>query len=253
MATLASPPLSTTSKAVAKWGSEKQTMKRVIALSSFVASLLLCPCFLWAEVYTIDFNRGTKNGENIKTLCTEATPEAFCKTGAELITLQPTTTRSYYDTNGCGIRIATPTKTGFFYFSFSEKIKVKKIVAYASKVSGNATSTLDVYVLNEVVRAFVNEELKPYSPDEAASVDYQLPDIVIDEEFKSLKFQAPTGIVMLHRVDIYTEDGSDEDAIGSLNAVPSLNRGNIYNVAGQRTCKPLQGFYIKDGRKYIVK
>jgi len=227
-------------------------MKSMRVFGLLAALLLLCPCSLRAEVYTIDFNQGTKSGESIKTLCTEASPDAFCKEGADFITLQPSTTRSFYDPEGCGIRIGTSTKTGFFYFSFMEKIKVKKIVAYASKMSGNVTSTLDVYVLNEVVRSFANDELKVYAASNAVSEEYQLPNIAINEEFKSLKFQAPNGIVMLHRIDIYTED-SGEDAIKNIIPTSSQRKEYIYNVNGQRVNKPLQGIYISDGRKYIVR
>lgn len=49
------------------------------------------------------------------------------------------------------------------------------------------------------------------------------------------------------------DEVSDEDAIKNLDADCPSKREYIYNVAGQRIGAPSQGFYIKDGRKFVGK
>ena len=77
--------------------------------------------------------------------------------------------------------------------------------------------------------------------------------MVVNKEFKDLKFQAPKGgYVMLHRIEIYTMDDGSEDAIVSLKEFVD-EMGVFCNLEGQRIKKPLHGIYIKDGKKYIFK
>jgi hypothetical protein len=49
------------------------------------------------------------------------------------------------------------------------------------------------------------------------------------------------------------DEASDEDAIKSLTPDSFQGRGEIFYMTGQRISKPLQGIYIKGGRKYVGK
>ena len=180
-------------------------MRRITFLGLLV--VLFCSGILRAEVYTIDFNRGTVHGDDIETGIGESTNTGdVCETGSEYFIFR-TVSKCYYDNKGCGIKIANNAATGIFTISLIEKKKVSKIVIYASREATNTKSAMDVYVLNTVIRTFPNKELCAYSTDNAASTFYQLPDIVINKEFKDLKFQVSSKcMVVLHRIDIYTAD-----------------------------------------------
>lgn len=168
---------------------------------------LLCPT-VWAEVYTIDFNRGTVNGTTIKTKIDTSVPqENYCTAGADLFSLHSDTQYSYYNDNGCGILLSSSAKTGMFVFLLDDDKYITKVVAYASKVSGNTKSELDLWAAIKKIKTFSNEELQAYSAGSSASTDYQLPDITVNERVKKIKFQATAGgYVMLHRIDIYIAD-----------------------------------------------
>lgn len=110
------------------------------------------------------------------------------------------------------------------------------------------------YAGNAEIKTFNNEELKPYSTENPASTYYQLPDIVVNREFKDLKFQAPKGgYIMLHRIEIFTKDGGiDDDGIKS----PAENddeMGFFYNLSGQHISKLGRGIFIKGSKKYYVR
>ena len=214
---------------------------------------LFCAGSLRAEVYTIDFNRGTVNGSHLETdiEAEGVTPDDYCTVGADVFTLNAATQNCRYDSDGCGIRIATGAGQGLFIISLDEKKVVTKVVVYASKMSGNNKAELTFYAANDPIHTFTNEDLKAYSTDSPASVDYILPGIFVNKEFRDLKFKTPKGgNVMLHRIDIYTI--SSADGIDSPK-VSVDEMGDFCNLAGQRVSKPTRGIYIKGGKKYIVK
>jgi len=226
-------------------------MKRVVHL--FVALLLFCTGNLKAEVYTIDFNRGTVNGLSINSNVEGVEPSYYCTEGSDLFALHDRTSKCYYNDKGCGIRIAASNGIGMFIISLPASTSISKVVAYASKVLNNTSSTLTFFAGNTEIKTFSNEELKTYSTENPASTYYQLLDIVVNREFKDLKFQAPKGgYVMLHRIDIYTASDGSEDAIHSPKELVD-EMGGFCNLAGQHISKPSHGIYIKRGKKYIVK
>ena len=226
-------------------------MKRT--LHFFAVLFLLCAGNLKAEVYTIDFNGGTVNGLSINSNVEDAEPSYYCKEGSDLFVLHNRTSKCYYNDKGCGIRIAASNGIGMFIISLPASTSISKVVAYASKVLNNTSSTLTFFAGNTEIKSFRNEELKPYSTDNPASTYYQLPDIVVNKAFKDLKFQAPKGgYVMLHRIDIYTAGDGSEDAIHSPKELVD-EMGCFCNLLGQRVRKPSHGIFIKSGKKYVVK
>ena len=228
-------------------------MRRIARIASSLAALFfLCIGILRAEVYTIDFNRGTVCGVNsISTPVNGVDPSYFCSVGADLFTLHSSTIRSYYDDNGCGIRIAAPNGKGMFILSLAEKKHIVKVVVYASKIDEN--SALEFHTADGLMKNFDNTEMTGYSANAPASTSYRLPDIFINGEYKDLKFQAGKGnCVVLHRVDIYVVSNGDDDAVTAPTA--SFDEMGVFcNLSGQRITKPSRGIYIKDGKKYVAK
>ncbi|MBO7120072.1 MAG: hypothetical protein J6W03_07115 [Bacteroidaceae bacterium] len=221
-------------------------------ITTLIASLLLlCSVSLRAEVYTIDFNLGTVSGMSIKTSVAGVLPSKFCSAGADLFTLHTSTVRSYYNTNGCGIRIGSTNGKGIFIISLAEKKFISKVVVYASKIEEN--SELEFHTADGLQKVFDSEEMKGYSAASPASTDYRLPDVFVGAEIKDLKFQTNIGkSVVLHRIDIYTANDGSEDAVTAPAA--SLDEmGDFYNLVGQRIAKPLHGIYIRGGKKYIAR
>lgn len=224
-------------------------MKRVTHI--FVALLWLCTGTLWAEVYTIDFNRGTVSGMNIDTPVTGVQPSQFCSEGADLFTLHTSTIKSYYDANGCGIRIAAGNGMGKFILTLPEKKNIAKVIVYASKI--NANSALEFFAADVPLKTFENAELMEYSAVNPASESYQLPDIIINGEYKNLKFQAGSGnCVVLHRVDIYLAGDDSVDAI-TAPVISTDGMDVFFNLAGQRVRKVSYGIFIKGGKKYVAR
>ena len=226
-------------------------MKRIATFWLLVA--LFCGGAFCSEIYTIDFNRGTVNGTNLETdiEAEGVTPNDYCSAGAEYFTLNVNTQNCRYDSNGCGIRIATGAGQGLFVISLEGKKNVSKVVVYASKISGNNKAELTFYAADNPIQTFANDELTAYSVSNPASTDYKLPDITVNREFRDLKFKTPKGgNVMLHRIDIYIEDNADaiqspKDFIDEM--------GDFCNLAGQRISKPSHGIFIKGGKKFFVK
>lgn len=229
-------------------------MKRKIRiLSFFVGLLLFCISSLQAEVYTIDFNKGTVSGLSVSSNVEGVDPSRYCTEGSELFTLNSKTGYCYYNDKGCGIRIAAKNGNGRFVISLQTSTFISKVVAYASKVSGNSISTLTFFAGDVEIKTFGNDELKDYSADNPTSIYYQLPDIIVNREFRNLYFRAPEkGYVMLHRIDIYTGDDGSEDAILSPKAFVD-EMDVLWNLAGQRISKPSHGIFIKGGRKYVAR
>lgn len=228
-------------------------MRRLSLL--FATLLLLCSGILRAEVYSIDFNRGTTSGMSLKTGLTSSTnPDLFCQSGSEYVSLHNITAKCFYNNKGCGIRIGGDDAEGRFILVLGEEaVNVTKLVIYASKVPGNSTSQLTIKGGSVFEQVIGNDELQDYSSASPASEDYMLPAIAVDQSFINLQLVAPKqGYVMLHRIDICTDGDDIVDAVRlPANFVDGM--GVFCNLAGQRISKPTHGIYIKDGRKYVVK
>ena len=210
---------------------------------------------LLAEVITIDFNKGTTSGTLINTVVDVEVPRtAYCQAGSDLFTLHSATQYSYYSSSGCGIRLSSKTKTGYIILSLDGQKDIAKVVVYASKVAGNANSSLTVYAANEAVKTFENGDLTAYSASNAASECYALPEVAVNRTFRDLKLKAPGGgYVMIHRLDIYIGNGADDDdAVRAPQAPP--DEGNVlYNLLGQRISRPSRGIFVRGGKKCIQK
>ena len=185
-------------------------MKRVLVLGILAASFLFCPKFLWAEVYTIDFNRGTVNGTNIANGILPGTnPWLYCKSGGDFVALHDNINKCFYNDKGCGIRIGSNQEARFILkLGEDQEVYVWKIVIYASNVSGNSTSMLTIKCGNAYTGTISNSELPVYSTSFPASADYMLPEMIVNSSFKNLSITVPkAGCVMLHRIDIvFSED-----------------------------------------------
>lgn len=179
-------------------------MKRAATLGLIFA--LFCAMNLRAEVYTIDFNRGTRSGvSGINDGITEKTnPQLYCKSGYDFVTLHANTDGCFYDDKGCGIRIGSEKKEGEFVLTLgSTAVYVSKIIVYASKVVGNTLSQLTIKGGSVYTYEVENSALKDYSESNPSSEYYMLPEIVVDKSFINLQLKVPKrGIVMLHRIDI---------------------------------------------------
>lgn len=179
-------------------------MKRAAALGLIFA--LFCAMNLRAEVYTIDFNRGTRSGvTGISDGITEKTnPQLYCKSGYDFVTLNANTNKCFYDDKGCGIRIGSEKGEGKFILTLgSTAVYVPKIIVYASKVVGNTLSQLTIKGGSVYSHIVENSELKEYSVSNPSSEYYMLPEIVVNTSFINLQLIVPQGgIVMLHRIDI---------------------------------------------------
>jgi len=162
----------------------------------------------WGETYTIDFNKGTTNGTNISSSIPSVA--TLCQSGSDNISAVNTSSNCYYNASGCGVRLAKSGGAGTFKITLSNTIQaatVSKVVVYASKVSGNTTSTLKVTPTGTVTTAtdYNNSALSAYSTSSSASTNYELSEITINGTLSTLQFEALSkGYVMLHRIDIVT-------------------------------------------------
>ena len=220
--------------------------------------LLLSPGILRAEVYTIDFNRGTASGSSGNYVALPSDNAAsFCHEGAEHIAGYSFSS-CFYRSTGCGIRIGKLNGTGQAYivFTLSEEIQshsIAQIVVYASRGTNADGAEMGVYAgTNTATCSFSFADMTVYAPSAPESSTYILPEIIVDRRFKMLKVAARnTNFVVLHRIDIHTWD--DEDALCPPRIL-SDGMGILYNMKGQRIGQPLPGkIYIRDGRKCILK
>ena len=226
-------------------------MRRIAHI--FAALFLLCTG-VWAEVISIDFNRGTLMlGMSISTAVKPTTnPQLFCNYGAQFVNLHSNTRNCFYNDKGCGIRIGSADGDGWFILHLADTaVYVSKVVIYASKLPGNALSQLTIKGGSVFEYTISNSELSDFSESFPASEHYVLPEVVVGQSFVNLRIDAPKqGYAVLHRIDIYTGSDSDVDAIQSP-AVSVDEMGDFCNLSGQRTSKPLHGIYIKGGKKYV--
>ena len=166
-----------------------------------------------AETYTIDFNKGTTYGTSIGSEF-PVNISTLCQSGSEYISSIDKKENCKYSSKGCGIRLALSNGIGTFTFTICDDIQnatVKEVIVYASKVSGNTSAELTVKPSGTVTAAttYDNTSLAEYSTESAGSENYALSAIAINGTLQTLTFSAPTrGYVMLHRVDIITEESS---------------------------------------------
>ena len=181
-------------------------MKRAAALGLIFA--LFCAMNLRAEVYTIDFNRGTVSGKSKYTKIDDnISSELICSSGASYF-IASSIDDSYYNDKGCGLRIGQTSSSGqaFVIFTLSEAIQSKtidKVVIYASRGTTNESVNLEVTVgaITSSTISFAN--IKDYDSSYPASSNYMLPEINVNGKFKNLKVEARnTNYIILHRIDI---------------------------------------------------
>ena len=181
-------------------------MKRAAALGLIFA--LFCAMNLRAEVYTIDFNRGTVSGKSKYTKIDDnISSELICSSGASYF-IASSIDDSYYNDKGCGLRIGQTSSSGqaFVIFTLSEAIQCKtidKVVIYASRGTTNESANLEVTVgaITSSTISFAN--IKDYDSSYPASSNYMLPEINVNGKFKNLKVEARnTNYIILHRIDI---------------------------------------------------
>ena len=186
-------------------------MKRIAYI---FAALLLCLDTLRAEVYTIDFNRGTKSGTKLETSVTNGeTAASLCSAGADYIK-EVAASRCYYNTSGCGIRVGKTSGIAGqpnIVFTLCDEIQAKyvvKIVVYASRGTSAADADFGVYAgTSEATQTTSFADMKDYDATFPESSNYMLPEIILERRFKMLKVQAQnTNYIVLHRIDIYTAD-----------------------------------------------
>lgn len=187
--------------------------RAVYSLGLLFALLMLLPVSLYAEVYSIDFNRGTKSGGVIATSLEEVvSANDFCSAGASYIT-EISATDSFYDDAGCGLRIGTvkSSNKGDVIFSLSTEISskvIERIVVYASRGTSDTNGDLEVNV-NGLYQKISYADIMPYDSSDSGSLSYMLPAVDINKQVPKLQIKARnTNFVMLHRIDIIiSEDG----------------------------------------------
>lgn len=177
------------------------------------ALLMLLPVSLYAEVYSIDFNRGTKSGGVIATSLEDAvSANDFCSAGSSYIT-EISIADSFYDNAGCGLRIGKETGSGFAYVTFSlcteiSSKSIERVVVYASWETSDTDSDLQVNVSN-LSQKISYADILAYDSSDSGSLSYMLPAVDINKQVRQLQIKAHnTNFVMLHRIDIImSEDG----------------------------------------------
>lgn len=187
--------------------------RAVYSLGLLFALLMLLPVSLYAEVYSIDFNRGTKSGGLIETSLEDAvSANEFCSAGASYIT-EISIADCFYDNAGCGLRIGKETGSGFAFvtFSLSPEISskaIERVVVYASRETYDTSYDLQVNV-NSLLQTVSYADILPFGSSDSGSLGYMLPAVDINKQVRQLQIKAHnTNFVMLHRIDIImAEDG----------------------------------------------
>ncbi|MEE1310115.1 MAG: hypothetical protein UHJ41_08530 [Bacteroidaceae bacterium] len=182
-------------------------------LGLFFALLMLLPVSLYAEVYSIDFNRGAKSGGLIETsFKDDVSAHDFCSAGASYIT-EISIADCFYDNAGCGLRIGKETGSGFAFVTFSLSAEIssksiERIVVYASRETSDTDSDLQVNV-SGLSQKISYADILAYDSSTPGSLGYMLPAVDINKQVRQLQIKAHnTNFVMLHRIDIImAEDG----------------------------------------------
>lgn len=236
-------------------GDKGNAMKSTITTGLLALLLMLCPT-LRAEVYTIDFNRGTVCGKAISTGLNGIQASWYCSEGEELIA-EASFSNCFYDNKGCGIKIGSSQGQAFALFTLAESLQGKDIamvVLYASKLTDDDEAVVTVHAgTNEPTASIPFAQMKPFSPSEPDSKSYALPVVTVGRAFRKLKLQTLNGnTLVLHRLVIVVGEG-DEDGIRSPEAVSDDAKGLLFNLAGQRIGTPAKGLFIENGRLKLGK
>ncbi|MBP3712813.1 MAG: hypothetical protein J6I86_10160 [Bacteroidaceae bacterium] len=184
-------------------------MKRAATLGLIFA--LFCAMNLRAEVYTIDFNRGTYNNySNYTSLSKNIDVAAFCQRGADYISEYSADGCSYYDISnkrGCGVRIGAQKNSGtsFLLITLCSDIQskiIEKVIIYASRGTTNTTAVMSV-LTKDITQSISFEDMMEYNSSLPESSNYALPSISINNSVPKLQIKVNNpNYIILHRIDI---------------------------------------------------
>ena len=177
---------------------------------SILAVLVLLCSSAWAEVYTIDFNRGTYNNFGNYYSLPSNNAAAFCQNGADYMSEYSADGCSYYDSSnkrGCGVRIGAMKGIGSSYIliTFCEAIhskNIREIIVYASKGSTNDNAKMTIAV-SGIEKEIIFADMHGYDTSSPASSSYMLPAVFINKSIPKLQIKTKNpDYIILHRIDI---------------------------------------------------
>ena len=181
----------------------------MIRRTSILAVLVLLCSSAWAEVYTIDFNRGTYNNFGNYSSLPSNNVAAFCQRGADYISEYSADGCSYYDISnkrGCGVRIGVQKNSGtsFLLITLCSDIQskiIEKVIIYASRGTTNTTAVMSV-LTKDITQSIRFEDMMEYNSSLPESSNYALP-ISINNSVPKLQIKVNNpNYIILHRIDI---------------------------------------------------
>lgn len=181
----------------------------MIRRTSILAVLVLLCSSAWAEVYTIDFNRGTYNNFGNYSSLPSNNVAAFCQRGADYISEYSADGCSYYDISnkrGCGVRIGVQKNSGtsFLLITLCSDIQskiIEKVIIYASRGTTNTTAVMSV-LTKDITQSISFEDMMEYNSSLPESSNYALP-ISINNSVPKLQIKVNNpNYIILHRIDI---------------------------------------------------
>lgn len=182
----------------------------MIRRTSILAVLVLLCSSAWAEVYTIDFNRGTYNNFGNYSSLPSNNAAAFCQRGADYISEYSADGCSYYDISnkrGCGVRIGVQKNSGtsFLLITLCSDIQskiIEKVIIYASRGTTNTTAVMSV-LTKDITQSISFEDMMEYNSSLPESSNYALPSISINNSVPKLQIKVNNpNYIILHRIDI---------------------------------------------------
>ncbi len=182
----------------------------MIRRTSILAVLVLLCSSAWAEVYTIDFNRGTYNNFGNYSSLPSNNAAAFCQNGADYISEYSADGCSYYDISnkrGCGVRIGVQKNSGtsFLLITLCSDIQskiIEKVIIYASRGTTNTTAVMSV-LTKDITQSISFEDMMEYNSSLPESSNYALPSISINNSVPKLQIKVNNpNYIILHRIDI---------------------------------------------------
>ena len=182
----------------------------MIRRTSILAVLVLLCSSAWAEVYTIDFNRGTYNNFGNYSSLPSNNVAAFCQRGADYISEYSADGCSYYDISnkrGCGVRIGAQKNSGtsFLLITLCSDIQskiIEKVIIYASRGTTNTTAVMSV-LTKDITQSISFEDMMEYNSSLPESSNYALPSISINNSVPKLQIKVNNpNYIILHRIDI---------------------------------------------------
>lgn len=182
----------------------------MIRRTSILAVLVLLCSSAWAEVYTIDFNRGTYNNFGNYSSLPSNNVAAFCQRGADYISEYSADGCSYYDISnkrGCGVRIGAQKNSGtsFLLITLCSDIQskiIEKVIIYASRGTTNTTAVMSV-LTKDITQSISFEDMMEYNSSFPESSNYALTSISINNSVPKLQIKVNNpNYIILHRIDI---------------------------------------------------